>query len=340
MGDQRVSTDHGTGTEPMRDLLAERVLPRFGGDHGDDVGLDALDDGAVLPAGDRSVVMTTDSHVVDPLEFPGGDIGRLAVAGTVNDLAMMGATSDVALTSSLIVEDGFEMERLDDFLASMAATCEQANCRIVTGDTKVMGGGDVDGLVINTAGVGVIPSGTHVSDATLEPGHSIGVSGTIGDHGIALLAAREDIGFEESLKSDVAPITHLVEAAREAGTVAAMKDPTRGGLSTVLNEMARKGGVGIEIDERAIPVADGVVGASEVLGIDPFDVANEGKFVFAAPPEHADAIVAAIGDLPYGADATLVGKVVDEHVGDVVLDTGVGRRFMTEPVSEPLPRIC
>ncbi|MGM0399637.1 MAG: hydrogenase expression/formation protein HypE [Halobacteriota archaeon] len=340
MTDEFVSTDHGTGTEPMRDLLADVVLPRFGGDHGDAVGLDALDDGAVLPAGDRSVVLTTDSHVVDPLEFPGGDIGRLAVAGTVNDLAMMGATDDVALTSALIVEDGFPMDRLDRIVESMATTCEEAGCRIVAGDTKVMGGGDVDGLVVNTAGVGIIPPGTHVSDATLEPGQKIGVSGTIGDHGIALLAAREGIGFEDPLESDVAPVDHLVDAAREAGSIAAMKDPTRGGLSTVLNEMARKASVGIEVDERSIPVADGVEGASEVLGIDPFDVANEGKFVFAAPPADAEAIVAALRERPGGTDATLIGEVHADNPGEVVLDTGVGRRFMTEPIAEPLPRIC
>ncbi len=340
MRDDAIAQEHGAGSEPMRDLLDEYVLPRFGGDGRDDVGLSALDDGAVFPVGDQAVVVTTDSHVVDPLQFPGGDIGRLAVSGTVNDLAMMGATDSVALTNSLIIEDGFDLSVLDDIFASMETTCEEADCRIVAGDTKVMNGDDIDRLVMNTAGVGIIPRGEFVSDAGLEPGDRILVSGTIGDHGIALLAAREDIGFGEELESDVAPVDDLVDAAREAGEVTAMKDPTRGGLATALNEMAEKGGVGMELQESEIPVKRGVSGAGEVLGIDPFDVANEGKFVLTVPEDDAEAVRDALRDHPQGEDAAIVGEVVDDHPGDVVLDTGVGRRFMSEPISEPLPRIC
>ncbi|MEF8756669.1 MAG: hydrogenase expression/formation protein HypE [Halobacteriales archaeon] len=335
-----ITQDHGAGAEPMRDLLEELVLPRFAGDGRDDVGLAALDDGAVFPVGDHAVVVTTDNHVVDPLRFPGGDIGRLAVSGTVNDLAMMGATESVALTNSLIVEDGLDLDVLDDVFASMEATCEEADCRIVAGDTKVLAGDDVDRLVMNTAGVGLIPRGEHVSDAGLRPGDRVVVSGTVGDHGIALLAAREDIGFGAELESDVAPIDDLVDLAREAGEVTAMKDPTRGGLSTALNEMAGKAEVGIEIEESAVPVRDDVEGAGELLGIDPLDVANEGKFVFTVPESDAEAVVSALRDHSKGTDAAVIGEVVDDHAGDVVLDTGVGRRFLTEPVSEPLPRIC
>lgn len=338
--DDAVSQDHGAGAEPMRDLLTEHVLPRFGGSTRETVGLDALDDGAVFPVGDRAVVLTTDTHVVDPLRFPGGDIGRLAVSGTVNDLAVMGATDEVTLTSSLVVEDGFDLDVLDGILDSMAAACDAADCRIVAGDTKVMGGDDIDGLAINTAGVGVIPAGSHVTDAGLSPGQKVLVSGTVGDHGIALLAAREDLGFGADLESDVAPVDGLVDAARSAGRVTAMKDPTRGGLATALNEMAEKGGVGMELSESAVPVASDVSGAGELLGIDPFEVANEGKVVMTVPEADVAAVLAALRDHPLGGDAAVVGEVVADHPGDVVLDTGVGRRFLTEPVSEPLPRIC
>jgi hydrogenase expression/formation protein HypE len=340
MRDTTISQDHGTGAEATRELLAEYVVPRFGGNGEYDVDLAALDDGAVFPVGDQAVVLTTDSHVVDPIEFPGGDIGRLAVSGTVNDLAVMGATGPVTLTNSIIVEDGFDLETLDRVFQSMAATCEEADCRIVAGDTKVMEGGDIDGLVLNTAGVGLVPVGEHVTDAGLSVGDRVIVSGTIGDHGIALLAARDGMGFDEDLESDVAPVNGLVATAREAGTISAMKDPTRGGLATVLNEMAEKAGVGLEIEESAIPLTPGIEGAGEVLGIDPLEVANEGKVVFAVPEGDAEAVLDALQRHPQGRDAAIVGAVVEDHPGDVVMDTGVGRRFLSEPVSDPLPRIC
>lgn len=340
MRDSTITQDHGTGTEATRELLEEYVVPRFGGTGEYDVDLAALDDGAVFPIGDQSVVLTTDSHVVDPIEFPGGDIGRLAVSGTVNDLAMMGATGPITLTSSIIVEDGFDLDTLDRVFQSMAATCEEANCKIVAGDTKVMEGGDIDGLVMNTTGVGLVPVGEHVTDAGLSVGDRVIVSGTIGDHGIAVLAARNGMGFDQELESDVAPVNGLVAAALDAGTISAMKDPTRGGLATVLNEMAEKGDVGLEIEESAIPVTPGIEGAGEVLGIDLLEVANEGKVVFTVPEPEADAVLDVLQNHPRGSDAAIVGEVVDDHLGDVVMDTGVGRRFLSEPVSDPLPRIC
>ncbi|MFB6109715.1 MAG: hydrogenase expression/formation protein HypE [Halodesulfurarchaeum sp.] len=340
MHDTTISQDHGTGTEATRELLEEYVVPRFGGTDEFAVDLAALDDGAVLPVGERALVITTDSHVVDPIEFPGGDIGRLAVSGTVNDLAVMGATGPVTLTSSVIVEDGFDLPTLDRVFESMAETCEEANCRIVAGDTKVMEGGDIDGLVLNTAGFGLVRSGEHVTDAGLSVGDRVLVSGTIGDHGISLLAARDGMGFEEDLESDVAPVNDLVEVARGAGEITAMKDPTRGGLATVLNEMAEKAAVGLEIEESAIPVSSGIEGAGEILGIDPLEVANEGKVVFTAPAEDTEHILEALRSHPQGREAAIVGEVVEAHPGDVVLETGVGRRFLSEPVSDPLPRIC
>ncbi|MFW5965597.1 MAG: hydrogenase expression/formation protein HypE [Halodesulfurarchaeum sp.] len=340
MRETTISQDHGTGAEATRELLEEYVLSRFGGKGDFDVDLSALDDGAVLPVGDQGIVLTTDSHVVDPIEFPGGDIGRLAVSGTVNDLAVMGATGPVTLTSSIIVEDGFDLETLDRIFQSMASTCDEADCRIAAGDTKVMAGGDIDGLVLNTAGIGFVDGGEHVTDAGLSVGDRVIVSGTIGDHGISLLAAREGMGFEGDLESDVAPVNGLVEAALNAGHITAMKDPTRGGLATVLNEMAGKAEVGLEIEESAVPITPGIEGAGEVLGIDPLEVANEGKVVFTVPEAAADTVLDALQSHPLGQEAAIIGRVVADHPGDVVLETGVGRRFLSEPVSEPLPRIC
>ncbi|MFC7134521.1 MULTISPECIES: hydrogenase expression/formation protein HypE [Salinibaculum] len=334
-----VTTAHGSGGGQMRSLIGDLVLSRF--EDAGDVGLHDLDDGAVLPVDDdQSLVVTTDSHVVKPPVFPGGDIGRLAVAGTVNDLAVMGATEPLALSCSLVVEEGVEMDFLDTVLASARATCEEAGCSVVTGDTKVMGSGDVDRLVVNTTGVGLVPRGHHVADAGLSPGDAIVVSGTLGDHGIALLSEREGFDFEGDLESDVAPVNDLVAAALDAGEVTAMKDPTRGGFATSINEMVGKADVGAEIDERSVPVADSVAAAGEVLGIEPFDVANEGKVVFGVAPEDAEDVLAALQDQPLGADAAIVGEATADHPGRVVLDTGLGRRYLTEPEGEQLPRIC
>ncbi|MFB6072169.1 MAG: hydrogenase expression/formation protein HypE [Halobacterium sp.] len=335
-----VTTAHGSGGEQMRDLIASTVLERFDG-AGGDVGLHDLDDGAVLPVGgDRAVVVTTDSHVVDPPVFPGGDVGHLAVAGTVNDLAVMGATDPLALTFSVVVEEGTPVDFLDDVAASVRETCSTAGCSVVTGDTKVMGSGELDTIAVNTTGVAVVPRGGHVPDAGLSPGDRVVVSGTLGDHGIALLSAREGFDFEGDLESDVAPVNDLVAAAMDAGDVTAMKDPTRGGFATAVNEMAGKAGVGVELDEQSIPVAGAVASAGEVLGIEPYDVANEGVVVLGVAPGDEDAVVDALRDHPLGADAAVVGRATEDNAGRVVLDTGIGRRYLGEPNGEQLPRIC
>lgn len=342
--DQVVTLAHGAGAGAMRDLLEDMVVPRFSGAEGDvsapAVGLSALDDGAVLPVGNGALVVTTDSHVVSPRFFPGGDIGRLAVAGTVNDLAVMGATNPNALTCSLVLEEGTPLDELDRVIDSMGETAREAGVPISTGDTKVMGRGDVDGLVVNTAGVGYVEADEILTDTGLRVGDAIVVNGSIGDHGIALLSEREGFDFEGDLQSDVAPVNHLVAAAREAGTVTAAKDPTRGGLATALNEMAKKGDIGIEVVDREVPIATATASAGEVLGIDPLEVANEGKFVIGVDSDDAGAVVDAIRELPGGSEAAVIGKVINEHPGRVVLDTGFGRRYLSEPSGEPLPRIC
>ena len=339
-----VTLAHGAGGGAMRSLLDDLVVPSFDRDGEEStpalIGLPALDDGAVHPDGDGAIVVTTDSHVVSPRFFPGGDIGRLAVAGTVNDLAVMGATQPTAITCSLVVEEGFPTTDLERVIDSMAATAREAGVQISTGDTKVMGNGDLDGLLVNTAGVARVDRDAIVSDAGLEPCDAIIVTGTMGDHGIALLSAREGFDFSGGLESDVRPVVDIVEAALDAGRVTAMKDPTRGGLANALNEMAEKAGVGVEIEDDAVPVADVIAGAGEVLGIDPLAVANEGKVVMGVDAADAEAVLAALRETDGGAEAAVVGQAIADHEGRVVVDTGFGRRYLTEPEGEPLPRIC
>jgi len=340
--DEEVITEaHGAGGGQMRELIEELAVSQFE-DGTADVPLAALDDGSVQPLanGGSSLVVTTDSHVVKPQFFRGGDIGRLAVSGTVNDLAMMGATEPVALTCSLIVEAGTPVETVERVMESMGEASEEAGAPITTGDTKVMGSGDIDTIAINTAGIGVVPQGGHVPDAGLSTGDKLIVTGTVGDHGISLLSEREGFDFEGDLESDVAPVNDLVAAALEAGEVTAMKDPTRGGVATALNEMARKAEVGIEIDETAIPVSGAVASAGEVLGIEPLNVANEGKVVMGVDSDDAETVLEAIRAHPQGDDAAIVGKAVADHTGRVILDTGFGNRYLSEPEGEQLPRIC
>lgn len=329
----------------MRALIESVFLPavrRSGSENGSGggVGLAQMDDGAALPLGDRWLVVTTDSHVIHPVFFPGGDIGRLAVAGTVNDLAVMGATEVMALTSAVILEEGFPRADLERIQASIRAACDEAGATIVTGDTKVMGRGEIDGIVLNTTGVGL--TGRVVTDAALTPGDRILVSGTMGDHGLAILAVREGLDLEGDLASDVAPLNGLVRSALAAGGdgVVAMKDPTRGGLASALHELAQKSGVGIVLDERSVPASAAVRSASELLGIDPLHVANEGKAVLGVRPDAAAAVLAALRAHPLGERAEIVGTCIAEHAGSVILETGFGRRLLAEPEGEPLPRIC
>jgi hydrogenase expression/formation protein HypE len=299
-----------------------------------------MDDGAALRVGDRWLVVATDSHVIQPVFFPGGDIGRLAVAGTVNDLAVMGATEPLALTFAVIVEEGFERSALERICDSIASTCRESGVAIVTGDTKVMGRGEIDGIVLNTTGVGLCDR--VVPDCGLRPGDRLIVTGTVGDHGLAVLSARKGLGLESELCSDVAPIASLVRAAIAAGgeAITAMKDPTRGGLASALHEMASKSKVGVLLDEQAVPLSDAVRGAAELLGIDPLHVANEGKAVVGVCPEAAETVLEALRAHPLGRDAAIVGTVVAERSPAVVVETAFGKRLLTEREGEPLPRIC
>jgi hydrogenase expression/formation protein HypE len=344
-GDERVALAHGAGGRAMRALIEELFVSAFGnGDGGGGaaggVGLSAMDDGAAIPLGDGFLVLTTDSHVVQPPFFPGGDIGRLAVAGTVNDLAMMGATEPLGLTCALLLEEGFSRADLERVRQSIVETCREAGTTVVTGDTKVLGRGELDGIALNTTGVAF--ARRIVRDAGLSPGDRIVVSGTVGDHGLAVMARRHSLDLEGDLRSDVAPLNGLVRAVLAAanGGVVAMKDPTRGGVASALHEMAGKSGVGILLDEAAVPVRREVRAAAEMLGIDPLIVANEGKALLGVRPEALDAVLAALAAHPLGRDAAVVGVCVAERPGSIVLDTGFGRRLLTEAEGEPLPRIC
>jgi hydrogenase expression/formation protein HypE len=338
--DALVSLKHGAGGRAMRRLIEDTLAAGFVDAPVDGIGLAAMDDGAALRVGDRWLVVTTDSHVVHPIFFPGGDIGRLAVAGTVNDLAMMGATEPLGLTCAVIIEEGFRQAELERVHASMRAACLEAGVTIVTGDTKVMGRGELDGIVINTTGVAMADA--VIPDAGLKAGDRLIFTGTIGDHGIALMARRHGLTFETELLSDVAPINALIRSALAAapGGVTAMKDPTRGGVASALHEMAEKSGVEIVIEEPRVPVSPLVRSAAEMLGLDPFHIANEGKAIIGVRPDAADAVLAALLAHPLGATAAIVGTCSAEHPGRVVLDTGLGRRLMAEPEGEPLPRIC
>jgi len=330
----RIAMKHGAGGRAMRRLIADVLLDRESSIAA------ALDDGAVIPVGSRWLIFTTDAHVIQPIVFPGGDIGRLSVCGTVNDLAMMGATEPLGLSCAVVAEEGLELETLREVRASMTAACREAGAAIVTGDTKVMGRGEVDRLVITTAGVAM--ADRVVRDSGLRAGDVIIVTGTVGDHGVAIMAARHQLDFGGTLRSDVAPLNGLIRRALAAGgdDVVAMKDPTRGGIAGALHELASKSKVGIVLTEQAVPVRDQVRGAAELLGIDPLLIANEGKALIGVREPAADAVLRAVREHPLGRDASVVAVCTADFEGSVVVDTGFGRRVLPEAEGELLPRIC
>jgi len=330
----KVTLMHGAGGEAMGELL--QTLTKFKHNNAGGIGLEALDDGAVIPLNGQNLVFTTDSHVVRPIFFPGGDIGRIAVCGTINDLAMMGGRP-IALSCGMIIEEGFEIDDLAKIVASMDDALGEAGANLVTGDTKVMERGALDGITINTAGIGIAKN--VVRDNGLVPGDVIIVSGTLGDHGIAIMAHREGFDLGEQIKSDVAPLWGMMEKVLDAGPIHAMKDPTRGGFASAINDMARKSGVCIRIKEEKLPIRKSVRSAAAMLGIDPLEVANEGKVVMGVPLSSVDAILAALRTHKYGEDAAVVGTVTKG--AHVIMETTIGgERFIEPPVGDPVPRVC
>jgi len=326
---------HGSGGKLSHDLLKRLFLPALG-----QAAPRALDDAAVLKVGNERLAVTTDSHVVAPLFFPGGDIGRLAVCGTVNDLAMVGATP-LALTSGFIIEEGLPFEILQRVVQSMQEAAAEAGVFIAAGDTKVVQKGSADQLFINTSGVGILSKGVNISGANARPGDVVLVSGTIGDHGIAVLSAREGLGFETDLVSDVAPLNGLVAEMLAAGEIHVLRDPTRGGLATALVEISQQSGVCIELQETAIPVKPQVRAACEMLGFDPLYIANEGKLVAFVAEQDAEKIMAVMRQHPYGKDAAVIGRVLEGGKTQVRLKTAIGGTRLVDMLpGEMLPRIC
>ncbi|MBN2733430.1 MAG: hydrogenase expression/formation protein HypE [Methanomicrobiaceae archaeon] len=331
----KVNLMHGAGGAVFSELLG-KTLTKYKHNNAGGIGLESLDDGAVIPFGEKNIVFTTDSHVVRPLFFPGGDIGRISVCGTANDLAMMGG-KPVALSCAMIIEEGFDIETLEKIVSSMDEALGECGASIVTGDTKVLERGALDGIVINTAGIGIVDK--PVRDNGLKPGDAIIVSGTLGDHGLCVMTTREGFDLGEQIRSDVAPVWGLVENAMSAGEIHAMKDPTRGGFSNAINEMAEKSNVQVRILEEALPVRKSVRSASELLGINPLDVANEGKVVMGVSYEEAEDILKAIKKHKYGKDAAIIGRVTEGKA--VIMETSIGgERFIEAPVGDPVPRVC
>jgi hydrogenase expression/formation protein HypE len=333
-----VSLLHGAGGEMMNALIAD-VLTKIKNKNAGGIGLESLDDGAAIPlAGGGFLAFTTDTHVVKPIFFPGGDIGRLSVSGTVNDLAMMGA-APLALTSAIVLEDGFPISELRRIIASMDEATQEAGTAIVTGDTKVVEKGALDKIVINTAGIGFVAK--PVRDCSLRPGNKLIITGTIGDHGIAVLAKREEFHFRTELRSDVAPIWHTIRAALDVdpAAITAMKDPTRGGVASALNDMAHKSNVEIVLEEEQLPVNPSIRAAAEMLGIDVLEVANEGKAIIGVEAGKAEAILQAIRATKYGKNAAIIGDVHDGK--KVLMRTQIGgTRFIDAPLGDPVPRVC
>lgn len=333
----RVQLGHGSGGKLSAALLRERFFPHLGNPY-----LARLGDGAVVPVGESEIVVSTDTFVVSPLEFPGGNIGALAVHGTLNDVAMMGARP-LYLTAGFVLEEGLELETLERIVRTMAAAAAAAGVPLITGDTKVVERGRADGLYLNTTGIGLLDPGFRPAPDRACPGDAIIVSGQLGRHGMAIMAVREGLAFESTIESDTANLTPLVDRLRTSvgPGVMVLRDPTRGGVASALNEIAQASGVGMMLEESALPVPGDVAAACEVLGLDPLYVANEGVLLAIVAAEQAEAALAALRGHPLGRDAVFLGRVVTDHPGYVVLRTVVGGTRVVDMLpGDQLPRIC
>jgi hydrogenase expression/formation protein HypE len=336
MEPDKILLDHGSGGLMSHRLVTETLLPAF-----DNPMLAPLHDGAILDLGENRIAFSTDSFVVDPIFFPGGSIGDLAVNGTVNDLAMCGAEPRF-LSMGLILEEGFPLSDLERIISDMKDAAEAAGVLIVTGDTKVVPRGAADKVFINTTGIGLVPAGVRMAPARVRPGDKILLSGTLADHGMTILSQRQGVSFSGPIQSDTAPLNHLVKAMLTAWPdIHMLRDPTRGGLATSLNEVALSAQVGILIEEDRIPMRGPVAGLCELLGIDPLYVANEGKLLAFVPPEAEAALMALMRGDPHGRDAVAIGEVTEGHPGRVEMKTRIGgRRIVRMLTGEQLPRIC
>ena len=338
MKSDKILLDHGSGGKISHGLTKDMMLPVF-----NNAILEALNDGAIFELETMRLAFSTDSYTVDPIFFPGGSIGDLAVNGTVNDLAMCGATP-LYLSVALIIEEGLPTAVLETIIQQMGHAAKTAGVTVVTGDTKVVPKGAADQIFINTSGIGLIPDYIHVASNNAQAGDKIILSGTIADHAITILTRREGLSFETTLQSDSAPLNHMVEKMFGAGAgkqIHVLRDPTRGGVGTALNEIAEKSEIGIEIIEEKIPLKAQVAAACELLGFDPLHLANEGKLLAFVSPERAESVLKVIQSDPYGKDAAVIGEVVPHHPGKVLLKTRIGgKRIVDMLAGEQLPRIC
>ncbi len=327
---------HGSGGKLSHRLISKMIVPQFANEL-----LTPMHDGAIFSLGKERLAFSTDSYVVSPIFFPGGDIGRMAVHGTVNDLAMCGARP-LYLSVGFILEEGLPMEDFWRIVQSMRAAADEAGVQLVTGDTKVVDRGKADKIFINTAGIGVVPAGVDIRPARAQAGDKIIVSGQIAVHGIAIMSVREGLEFETEIASDTAALNGLVQAILEAcSDVHVLRDPTRGGVTSVMTEIAQSANVGVLLQEAAVPISEEVKGACEILGLDPLYVANEGKLIAVVPPAAADAVLAAMRQHPLGKEAAVIGEVVRDHPGFVTMKTRVGGTRVVDMLSgEQLPRIC
>lgn len=331
----RIVLGHGGGGQLTAELVEHLFLPAF-----DNPALASLGDSAVVPSPGERLAFSSDGFVVDPLIFPGGSIGELAIHGTVNDLAMAGAVPRF-LSASFILEEGLELAMLGEIVRRMGEAARDAGVQVVTGDTKVVERGHGHGCFITTAGFGAVPAGVDVGPHRIRPGDAVLLSGTVADHGMAVMSVREGLELGSTIRSDTAALYPLVEALLAAGEVHALRDPTRGGVAAVLDEMAGSARVGIEIDDEVLPLRPEVGAACELLGIDPLYVANEGKLVAIVPDDGADRALAALRAHPLGRQAIRLGRVTDQHPGKLVARTALGgRRIVPRQLGEPLPRIC
>jgi hydrogenase expression/formation protein HypE len=336
MKSDKILLDHGSGGKLSQSLISDIMLPIFNNNI-----LSRLDDGAVFHLDGKRYAFSTDTFVVDPIFFPGGNIGDLSINGTVNDLAMCGAVP-LFLSAGLVIEEGFLITDLNKILKCMGLSAEKAGVTVVTGDTKVVPKGSGDKIFINTSGIGRIPDPVNISSQNACPGQKIILSGTIGDHGIAVLTHREGLNIDSPIVSDTAPLNHVVKKMLSAcHDIHVLRDPTRGGIATVLNEIAKKSNIGIQIFEEKIPVDRAVAGVCELLGLDPLYVPNEGKFLAFIGPDHASEILALLRKEGLGKNASIIGEVVGDYAGRVFMETSIGgTRLIDMPTGEQFPRIC
>lgn len=332
----KILLDHGSGGKMSHQLITDMILPIF-----DNPMLEVLHDGAIFDIAKQRMAFSTDTYVVDPIFFPGGSIGKLAVNGTVNDLAMCGA-APLYLSAGLIIEEGFSLTDLGKILKDMALAAEKANVKVVTGDTKVVPKGAVDKIFVNTSGIGLIPRQVDISSHRARPGDKVIISGSIADHGMTVLTQREGMIFDSPVISDTAPLNHMVTKMLAAHKdIHVLRDPTRGGVGTALNEIAGKSGVGIKIYEEKIPLKKEIAGICELLGFDPFYVANEGKLIAFVAPDYAEKVLAAIRADEFGQDACIIGEAIADNPGKVIMQTSIGgSRIVDMLTGEQLPRIC